>query len=84
MLSKWGGMGGSSGAGGLVGAGWTLTCLPLDSLWGQAQVDGAHVGAQRVCLVILSLVGSPFTVRVVLASGMCYWRWSWPEVQRVS
>lgn len=44
-------MGGTSVAGGLLGAGWTLNMLSLDSLgtpgiWGQAQVDGAHIGAQ--------------------------------------
>lgn len=32
----------------------------------------------------LSVAGFPVAVWVVLASGMCYWRWSWPEVLRVS
>jgi hypothetical protein len=53
-------MGGTSVAGGLLGAGWTVRCLSLDSLgtpgiWGQTQVDGAHVGARCGCLVIRRL-----------------------------
>lgn len=78
-----------------LGAGRTLTCLSLDQ-----SRDTWHLGTgsggwcPHRCVVrlptllgappLLPCAGSPLTVRVVLASGMHYWRWSWPKELRVS